>query len=175
MNFFPLKPLNLYSFSLFALFFLLIPNISFSQQIVGWIEKAKLSSEGIELLAKIDSGADNSSLHYVNKEYFEKDGERWVHLKITDDKNKSYILDRKIIRIAKIKRHDGKFQIRDVIELEICLGKIYKNAEVNLENRAGLQYQLLIGRSFLKNDFLIDPSQKNIVESNCKLSQMQND
>ena len=53
---------------------------------------------------------------------------------------------------------NGGFQQRLVIELEISLGEIKKLTKVNLVDRSHFNYQLLIGRSFLKPHFLVDSS-----------------
>jgi len=139
-----------------------------SQEIVGWVENVLLTDDNLMVKAKIDSGARNSSLHCVCKAVENQKGEKWVHLKITNSDDETIELDKKVIRQAKIKRHDGRMQIRDVIKLNIGLGSVKKEVEVNLIDRTGLNYQLLIGRSYLKGDFLIDTSRKFILNPKVK-------
>jgi hypothetical protein len=58
--------------------------------------------------------------------------------------------------------------MRPVIRLGICLGNVYKEVEVNLQDRSKFNYQMLIGRSYLKNSFLVDASATFTVETNCQ-------
>ena len=52
--------------------------------------------------------------------------------------------------------------------LGICLGTIYKEVEVNLVDRSHFNYQLLIGRNFLIDSFLVDPSLTFSTKPKCK-------
>ena len=54
--------------------------------------------------------------------------------------------------------------------LGICLGNVYKEVEVNLEDRSKFNYQLLIGRSYLKNSFLVDASATFTLKPNCQVN-----
>ena len=45
-----------------------------------------------------------------------------------------------------------------MIYIGLCLGGVYKIAEVSLVNREKFNYEMLIGRRFLAGDFIVDPS-----------------
>ena len=122
----------------------------------GWVEKAQIYPEGITLHAKLDTGAKTTSINAQKPEFFERDGNRWVRFKITNRNDDSTIIEAKIVREATIKRHFDQQQVRPVILLDICIGNVRKKEEVNLVDRSNLNYQLLIGRNFLKETFLID-------------------
>ncbi len=62
----------------------------------------------------------------------------------------------------------GTNQKRPVVNLELCLAGISKNVQVNLVNRTGYDYQLLLGRSFLSGNFVVDPSAVDYVRDGCK-------
>lgn len=55
-----------------------------------------------------------------------------------------------------------------MVALGICLGGYRRIAEVNLVNRARFEYPMLIGRSFLANDFLVDPGATLLLEPRCE-------
>jgi len=141
--------------------------ISEAKETVGWVEKVIITAEEIEVKAKIDSGARHSSLHCGCKNFTKNNGEKWVRFTVRNYKDEFVEINKKVIRQARIRRHNGKMQVRDVIKLSICLGSVRKEVEVNLVNRKGLNFQMLIGRSFLKNDFLIDSGNKYINNPNC--------
>ena len=140
-----------------------------AQEIVGWVEKVWLGNENIVARAKIDSGARHSSLHCECKSRINEKGQRVIDLEFKNFRGKSLKLTTRVVRQATIKRHNGRVQLRDVIKLPICLGSVRKEVEVNLIDRSGLNYQLLIGRSFLKKGFLIDPGKTFINKPKCEI------
>jgi hypothetical protein len=71
-------------------------------------------------------------------------------------------------RIVKIKHNSGGTQERPVIKLGVCLGSIYRETEVNLQDRGHMNYQMLIGREFMKGDFLVDPNAVFINPPRCE-------
>ena len=133
----------------------------------GWIEKAMLYPDGIILHAKLDTGAETTSINAINPEFFERDKRRWARFSITNRDNESVTIEAKVIREANIKRHFGEKQVRPVIMLDICIGDVRKKEEVNLVDRSNLKYQLLIGRNFLKGDILVDSGSTYIVSPDC--------
>jgi hypothetical protein len=89
--------------------------------------------------------------------YFDLSGESWVRVELHNIEDRLETYQARIIRIAKIKRLGQGAVSRPTIKLGICMGRTYKEVEVNLTDRSGFTYQMLIGRSFLKGSFLIDP------------------
>jgi hypothetical protein len=135
--------------------------------IFGWVERARISPANVILSAKLDTGADNSSLNVGQVTTFQRDDEDWVRFLVTSDEGKTEVLERKLVRTAKIKRHVGPRQERPVVKLGVCIGNYYGETEVNLVDRSRFKYQLLIGRSFMKDKMLIDPSRQFTVEPEC--------
>ena len=128
------------------------------QQIYSWKEKVRVYPSGLEFKAKLDSGAKTSSIHAINIEEFERDDEEWVRFTLENLDDKKETLERKIVRHVRIKEHDGSTQRRAVIKLGICLGTMYKEVEVNLVDRSHFTTRMLIGRSYMEDHVLIDPS-----------------
>lgn len=56
-----------------------------------------------------------------------------------------------------------------MIILGICLGTTYKEVEVNLANRSNFNYQMLIGRSYLSGDFLVDAGKIFFLKPLCRM------
>lgn len=138
-----------------------------NKQIVGWVEKARISPGNMVLQAKMDSGADNSSLNVPDVDEFERNGEKWVRFEVVDEQGTSVVIERKLIRTAKIKRHKALRQRRPVVRMGICIGNYYREAEVNLVDRSRFKYPLLIGRSFMGDNLVIDPSAQFTLEPGC--------
>jgi len=139
-----------------------------NKQVVGWLEKIRIYPGNLVIHAKLDTGAKNSSLSASHLTAFQRNGEQWVLFNVASRYGKTVTIERKVERTAKIKRHGAKPQIRFAVLLGICLGNVYKEVEVNLVDRSGFIYQMLIGRSFLAGNFIVDPAAKYTSKPNCK-------
>ena len=124
--------------------------------VAGWVERALLFPGGVMMHAKLDTGAETTSINAADHELFKRAGKRWVRFSLTNRRERTMTLERPVVRVATIRRFFGRRQERPVIELEICLGSVRKTIEVSLVDRTGLDYQLLIGRNFLAGELLVD-------------------
>jgi hypothetical protein len=145
-----------------------LPAMAGGKKVVGWIEKVRIYPGNFIVHAKLDSGAEYSSLDAGNLTEFDRHGRPWVRFDLTERDGQKITIERPLLRTATIKRHNLGSQKRPVIKLGVCLGQIYKETEVNLINREGFQYRMLIGRKFMEDSVLIDPSAKYTMEPECK-------
>ncbi|QCU89514.1 ATP-dependent zinc protease [Thiomicrorhabdus sediminis] len=126
--------------------------------VIGWIEAIKISPTGEQVVqAKIDSGADNSSLHATEIEYIEKDQQTWVRFKTIQ--GISY--ETPLLKKTSIKMKDGNRQQRPVIVANLCIGNRLNEIRLNLVDRGHFKYPALIGRSAMSG-YLIDPKNKHL-------------
>ena len=136
---------------------------------VGWIETVNIN--GVALKAKIDTGADNSSLNVKKSTVYRKNGSRYIRFNVTNKMGHSIVVDQPIIKYIRIKKKTRNgTQQRPVIMLRICLAGITRKIMVNLVDRSRYKYELLIGRSYLVNHFIVDPSLKFIANNSCVTS-----
>jgi len=136
---------------------------------VGWVENVRVYPGNLLVEARIDTGADTSSLHCDCITSFDRNGEKWVSFVVETSDGKPHLMERKVVRMVKIKRHFGEVQERMVVKLGVCVGKIYKETEVTVVDRSGLTYPMLVGRDFLERGFLVDPSVSHKTEPQCKV------
>lgn len=131
-----------------------------TQTVIGWLETVEVSteSEKLSVLAKIDSGADNSSLHATDIEVFTKLNQNWVTFKTVNN----LVLEAPLIRYAHIKTKNQGLQKRPAVRLQLCLNGVKRAVEVNLVNRQHFKLPLLVGRSALFN-VLIDPQNTELL------------
>jgi hypothetical protein len=54
------------------------------------------------------------------------------------------------------------------IELEICLAGVKNNIRVNLTNREGMNYRMILGRTALEDNFVVDPSRTFMGGKKCR-------
>ena len=133
----------------------------------GWIEKAMVYPQQITLHAKLDTGAKTSSLHAAEPQFIERGNDSWVRFDVTNRDGDSVTIEAPVVRHTKIKRHFGGSQTRPVIILDLCIGNVRKSEEVNLVDRTGLNYQLLIGRKFLEGALLVDSGATYSLSPDC--------
>lgn len=141
-----------------------------AREVVGWAEVAVIHPGNLGIRAKIDTGAKTSSLNCKCHDIYEKDGEQWLRFSVDSHDGTRLWLERKIHRFARIKRHFGGVQERPVIMLGICLGGVYRETEVNVIDRSGLDFPLLIGRQFLHEKFLVDAGAQYINPPHCNIN-----
>ena len=139
------------------------------KRVVGFIEKVRVYPEKLLFHAKMDTGARNSSLDIERLQLFKRNGKDWVKFTVIDRNKKKMTLERPVLRIAKVKLRGGKLQERPVVALDLCIGRIVKSVEVNLVDRTHFIYPLLIGRSYLRGEFVVDSEKKFKIEPNCSL------
>ena len=136
--------------------------------IAGWVERVRILEAGIEVDAKLDSGAEHSSLNAADLVRFEREGRPWVRFRLRNRAGQIANIERPVVRTARIKRHSSESQRRPVIELTLCLGRLARTVEVNLVDRSRFDYQLLVGRSFLSHGILVDSASTGRQEPMCE-------
>ena len=135
--------------------------------VAGWVENVTIYPGSLRLKAKLDTGALTSSLDVPRFERYRSGEKDWVRFSLTDFEGHSAVIDRPIVRIAKIKRPGSTRQERVVVVIGVCLGATFEEIEVTLNDRTGFNYQLLLGRKFLSGKFLVDSSRTFLLETRC--------
>jgi len=138
-----------------------------SSAVLGWVEEVAVLNTGLILNAKIDTGADNSSINATDIEYFTHDGHRWVRFNIQDHKGAQIIMERPLVRVGQIKRKEGGYIERPVVTLGFCVAGLRIDAEVNLANRNHFKYPMLVGRSLMTRHFVVDPERQYVTHPVC--------
>ncbi|WP_249975664.1 ATP-dependent zinc protease family protein [Vreelandella olivaria] len=139
-----------------------------SKTLLGRSEWVGLPSIGTYLKARVDSGANTSSLSASDITRFERDGENWVRFKLAlndDDvvveQTRDEWIEAPIQRRVRIVQASGE-ESRPVISLLMTLGPIRENVEFTLNDRTHLDYPVLLGRRFMMDIATIDVSQTYI-------------
>jgi hypothetical protein len=135
-----------------------------TKQVMGWRERVRLLPENLVVEAKLDTGADSSSLNVPELTGFVRDDEQWVRFSVSDHEGTRKTFERRVVRVAKIKRHFGGRQERPVVLMGLCIGAYCGETEVNLVDRSRFKCQLLVGRSFMGGFLLVDPAVEHSVE-----------
>lgn len=134
---------------------------------IGWIEHVGIQSQNLIMKAKIDTGADNSSVHAENIQVVKKDGIHTVKFTLRNKQGDSMSMEKPLVRYALIKRKGAEPLRRPVVEMDLCVGNSTKTVPVNLANRENFAYRMLVGRSYLKNGYVVDANSKYTTEPAC--------
>ena len=109
-------------------------------------------------IARIDSGAETSSLDARNITRFERDGSNWVRFDVPVPKTDEFVTMEKEIsrRVKVIQSSADEADRRVVVELQFAIGDHQQVAEFTLTDRGHLSHTVLIGRNILRDVMLID-------------------
>ena len=99
------KLLIIIQLHLFVVLFCIVPPLQaqendVSNKIAGWVECAVLASSGIEMIAKLDSGADNSSLNVAGLFEFKRDGSNFIRFDIVNYKGQKEVIEAEVVLSA---------------------------------------------------------------------------
>lgn len=138
----------------------------------GWLETIYLSAlPDNETRAKLDTGAETSSMNARNVVDFTRDGMPWVRfelvLKRREGKERTLVLERPRLRSVLIKERDGKPGKRPVVTLEICFNGTLYPTEFTLADRSEFNYPVLLGRRFLAGVAVVDPQATYLTQPDC--------
>lgn len=163
------------SLAIFVVLFTITPiNILASNKAVtGYIERVMLLPDNIVLEAKLDTGADVSSLDAKNIHYYLFKNNKWIEFDIYNHKNFIAHEQYKLLRMTSIQKRSAEGSSlnadkRPVIKMKLCFENKVRDIEVNLVNRENFSYSFLFGREAMQQyDILIDPSQKYLNKIVC--------
>ncbi len=125
-----------------------------SMKIVGAFEAVTMPELGvIDVVAKIDTGAWSGALHCTD--IYEQDG-RLYFTPLGDPKLAMSMTE---YEVRPVKSSNGNEEDRYRIPSSVVLGGETYRTYITLSDRAGMQYEILIGRKFLrKHKMLVDVS-----------------
>ncbi len=131
----------------------------------GWMERVRIETltRYFELEAKLDTGADSSSLHATDIEVFEREGQNWLRFTTQGQR-----LEQPIARRVRIKQKNGQpAQERWVVRLDLCIGQVFIPADFSLVDRSDFSTPVLLGRDVLQHLGPVAPELKFTAEPSC--------
>lgn len=134
-----------------------------SKTVLGAIENVYLDPPGLEFSARIDTGAQTSSLNALDIVEFERDGKPFVKFNLIHPESGEKIqLTRRLRGHVRVKElGDREALRRPVVKLRIQLADIDEQINFTLENRSRFKHQVLIGRNLLQDLAVVDVSKKS--------------
>ncbi|WP_192037036.1 ATP-dependent zinc protease [Halomonas sp. YLGW01] len=139
-----------------------------NKTLLGRSEWIGLPSIGTHLEARIDSGADTSSLSAREITPFERDGDNWVKFKLALEDDDTAVaavrddwIEAPIERRVRVLQSNGE-ESRPVISLLMTLGPIREQVEFTLTDRRPLSHPVLLGRGFMMDIAVIDVAERHL-------------
>lgn len=122
-------------------------------RIHGWVERATIEPWGVKVKAKLDTGALTSSMHAVDIERFEREGDDWVRfvVEVKDErtgKTVSRSFEREVYRTVRVRGAGGRDE-RVVVKMKLCVGDRLLEEQFGLADRGRMHYPVLLGRRTL--------------------------
>ena len=131
--------------------------VSNDKLLVGELEAIWIDPPGINVVARMDTGATSSSLHAENLVTFERDGEDWVRFDMRAESGDPVSVEQPIIRhVRVIQQADPRGSRRPVVAMRVHLGDIQDTYEFTLADRSHLENPMILGRNFLTDVALVD-------------------
>lgn len=143
--------------------------------VIGEKEWALVEPGELVLEARIDTGAETSSVHAEDIQLIEKDGKRWIRFTLEDPETKVKIpLERRLHRriLVKQKAEEAKDR-RYVVRMWVTLGETRTWLDVSLSDREDFEFPLLIGRNMLMDSFTVDVSRHHTLPKPVPLPEVQ--
>jgi hypothetical protein len=135
--------------------------------IIGEVEQVEVNPTGILYEARIDTGAESSSVHAENIQLVERDGEKYILFSLLNPEANTLVeLERKLERRVLIKQKYGEPERRYVVKLWLTLGDIKERVDVTLSDRSDFTYRLLVGRNLLTDIAIVDVSRRHTLNQN---------
>jgi hypothetical protein len=129
---------------------------------LGWREWVVLPDlGGLELEAKLDTGARTSTLHARGIEVFRRRGREWVRFLPPEAHT---TIEMPTLEHREVRSSTGHTQSRYVIQTTLALGVETFLVELTLTDRSRMRYPMLVGRTALAGRFVIDASQVHLAK-----------
>lgn len=141
--------------------------------VIGWREFIAIPELKVkEIKAKIDTGARTSALHVTNLEIEKSGNAKYANFVVHPDQNSSKPSFKNRHRVHEfkiVKSSNGESSKRPVILVEAHFGKLVKEIKVTLVNRDLMGFRMLIGRTAMTQDFIVDPQKSFLLSTKKKV------
>lgn len=127
---------------------------------VGWREWVAMPDLGLpKLRAKVDTGARSSALHVERQWRFVEAGVPWVGFALVPRAQAGEVeVAAAIVDERMVTDSGGHRTLRVFVRTKLRLAGIEREIEMNLADRCGMRFPLLLGRTALADAFVVDPA-----------------
>jgi hypothetical protein len=135
------------------------------KRIIGATATVTETSSGVSFPARVDTGASSCSLHVEQIVIKDKTSKRVhnigkdVRIEVKDGKGKAHWIESEVadaVRVKSSSLKSGDYDHRYKVKLTLKCRGVSKEVLVTLNDRKDMEFPMLIGRNFLRGDFLVD-------------------
>jgi hypothetical protein len=126
-----------------------------SKRVIGQTARVGIEEVSMEFIARVDTGAASTSLH---AESVQVEGGVVDFIAVNRDGSR-VPMRMPLVKTASV-RNSGGSKERVYVEMTLNHEGRSKQVWVNLNDRSGLTYPLLLGRNWLKDEYMVDVSQE---------------
>ena len=112
--------------------------------------------------AKVDTGARTSALHVEDVEELPRDRLRFKVVTGRKPPFRRRTVMARLVKTARVKSSNGHYSTRYFVRTRIAIGDRRKDIELSLVSREKMVYRMLLGRTALAGDFVVDVSRRYI-------------
>jgi len=135
--------------------------------IAGYIETVTFPDYGITLDAKLDTGADSSSVGVADLDRFKRNGKIWYRFTLQGSDGKTATIEQQTNRTARIMRAEVEDTRRPIVRLKVCVAGQTAVTDFTLTDRSERRTTALIGRRFLASRILVDSGRTHVFPAPC--------
>jgi hypothetical protein len=132
--------------------------------VIGWREYVALPEWGVtHLKAKADTGARTSAIDVANIEQLPGGENGRVRFDLIVDRahpDARVRIEADLVRTSRVRSSLGRIHERPVIETSIRIGPITKRVQFGLVCRKRMLCRMLLGRTALSPEFVVDPAHR---------------
>ncbi len=129
--------------------------------LLGWREWVELPGLGLGAIrAKVDSGARTSALHVDAQWRFVESGQPWVGFRLTPGASGGSMVEGAAVLADErdVTDSGGHRTRRAFIRTTLRLGGVEREIDINLSDRRGMRFPMLLGRTAMARAFTVDPA-----------------
>ncbi|WP_299495656.1 RimK/LysX family protein [uncultured Shewanella sp.] len=144
------------------LFSVALAGCASEKKIIGATADMSVEGTGLNYIARIDTGAARTSLNAKdivvdasNGKSMRHDIGKMVSFTTENADGESKRMTAKIVGVSRVVNSQGE-ERRYIVKLNIVYHGDARNIRVNLRDRSRMDYKLLIGRDWLKGQYMVD-------------------
>lgn len=137
---------------------------------IGWKEFVDFPDWGVRhVKVKIDTGARTSALGALSYELSQVAGQGMIaELRLALYRRRPeriQVVRVPVLGMVVVISSTGMREQRPLIEASLCLGPVTKTVRLTVTNRTGMLFPVILGRSALAGDFVVDVSRKYLLRN----------